>query len=188
MPHPARAAASCKGRLMCVSYSPRPSAKVGRMSLEQSIATAWTDADDDHPEATLAFFRQLLSQAPDDPVRGFELASAYDWMGREAEAIPHYEAAIGGGLSGDRERRARIQLGSSLRNVGRPDDAVSTLEQVTRDHPDSAFAECLLALSLADAGRPREAVARLIDLVARTAVDDDADVYRAALQRYAKTL
>lgn len=47
------------------------------MSLEQSISGAWADADEDHPEVTLAFFWDLLSQDPRDPVREFELASAY---------------------------------------------------------------------------------------------------------------
>lgn len=81
------------------------------MSLEQSISGAWADADEDHPEVTLAFFWDLLSQDPRDPVREFELASAYDWMGQETDAIPHYQAAIKAGLSGDRDRRARMQLG-----------------------------------------------------------------------------
>lgn len=158
------------------------------MSLDQIVSDAWASADPDDPDAMVTFFRDLLAQDPTDPARQFELANAYDGAGREAEAIPLYESAIQAGVAGDRERRARVQLGSSLRNVGRADEAVSVLDEVVRRYPGSPSAECFLALALADAGRPREAVARLVDLVARTATDDDTVDYRAALQRYARSL
>lgn len=158
------------------------------MSLDQTVSDAWASADPDDPYATVTFFRDLLAQDPTDPARQFELANAYDGVGREAEAVPHYESAIRGGVAGDRARRARVQLGSSLRNLGRADEAVRVLDEAVRRYPDSPSAECFLALSLADAGRPREAVARLVDLVARSATDDDTVVYKAALRRYARLL
>ena len=44
-----------------------------------SRAWAWAVADAEHPEATLSFFQELLTEDPSDPVRRFELAGAYDW-------------------------------------------------------------------------------------------------------------
>jgi len=147
---------------------------------------AWALADEEHPEATLSFFQELLTEDPSDPVRRFELAGAYDWVGRKTDAIEHYESAIAAGLPGHRDRLARIQLGSILRTVGRSEDAVAVLERVVQDYPHSPTAECFLALALADAGRPRDAVARLVELIARMAVDEDTISYREALQSYAR--
>lgn len=78
--------------------------------------------------------------------------------GREAEAIPRYEAAIERGSAGSRARQARIQLGNSLRNVGLAAEAVTVLEQAAGQYEVSSAAECFLALSLAYAGRHRKAV------------------------------
>jgi hypothetical protein len=47
-----------------------------------------------------------------------------DFAGREAEAAPVYEQAFSAGLDGDDLRRGLIQYGSTLRNLGRFDEAL----------------------------------------------------------------
>lgn len=49
----------------------------------------------------------------------FELANVLDYLGQEAQAVPLYKEAISLGLSAEYDAYARLQLGSSLRNVGR---------------------------------------------------------------------
>jgi tetratricopeptide (TPR) repeat protein len=53
----------------------------------------------------------------------YERGGRHDSAGREDEAIPLYEQALAAGLSGELRARCLLQLGSSLRNVGRVDEA-----------------------------------------------------------------
>lgn len=155
----------------------------GVMNVEQRIRDAWSSADRDHPGSTIRFFESLCDEDPADPTRLFELASVYDWAAREADAIPVYERAIAGGFDADRDRRARIQYGSSLRNVGRPDDAIAVLEEAHRRYPESNAVDCFLALALSDAGRTTDAVAAALRANIRDG-GNDVDEYRRALARY----
>ena len=59
----------------------------------------------------------------------FELAVFHDNNGREAEAVPQYEAAIGLGLDKRRNAEALAWLASSLYKTGRPHDAMRRLTQ-----------------------------------------------------------
>ncbi|RIJ44208.1 hypothetical protein DZF93_03685, partial [Clavibacter michiganensis subsp. insidiosus] len=123
------------------------------------VATFWAAADDERPDKTVAGMRALVAERPaDDPRALYELASAHDLVGREAEAVPLYQAAIAGGLDAAHLPFAVIQLASSLRNVGEAAEAVALLEAM----PDDAHApgrDAFLALALHDAGRPTEALA-----------------------------
>ncbi|RIJ59692.1 tetratricopeptide repeat protein, partial [Clavibacter phaseoli] len=126
---------------------------------DDRVAAFWARADDERAEETVAGMRALVAERPaDDPRALFELACAHDFVGREAEAVPLYRAALAGGLGPEHEPLAVIQLASSLRNVGEPEQAVALLEAM----PDDAHApgrDAFLALALHDAGRPTEALA-----------------------------
>jgi hypothetical protein len=89
-----------------------------------------------------------------------------DWERREAElwaAIDDYDdpaefRAKVDELAAERRRRAMIQMASSLRNLGHPDQCVELMRaerERTSDHLDDAVG-CALALGLADLGRERE--------------------------------
>lgn len=152
------------------------------MNFEQQVSDAWASADRDNPAPTIELFKRLCDSCPTDAARLFELASAYDWTAREADAIPLYERAIASGLDADRDRRARIHYGSSLRNVGRYADAVAVLEEAHRRYPDSVAVDCFLTLALADAGKSAAAAVAAF----RAAIhdgDSDLDEYRRALTR-----
>lgn len=156
-------------------------------NLQQRIDDAWRAADRDDPAPTLEFFTALHDEDPGNAYLIFEHASAHDWAGLEDEAIPLYERAIAAGLDDDNDRRARIQLGSSLRNVGRANDAVAVLSTTVTDFPDSAAAQCFLALVLFDAGRNRDATAAALR-AATMGQGTDVDEYRGALVRYTDDL
>ena len=89
----------------------------------------------DAPSRLIAYFKTLADQYPMSGRAKFELANALDYLGEEAQAIPLYEEAISLGLSEEYEAYARLQLGSSLRNVGRFDEAVSLLRDAERHYP-----------------------------------------------------
>jgi hypothetical protein len=123
------------------------------------VAAFWATADDERADEAVAGMRALVAERPaDDPRALYELASAHDFVGREAEAVPLYRAALDGGLDPQHRPLAVIQLASSLRNVGEAREAVALLEGL----PDDAHApgrDAFLALALHDAGRPTEALA-----------------------------
>lgn len=82
--------------------------------------------------------------------------------------MPLYREALARGLSGYKGRRAKIQLSSSLRNIGQADEGVKLLTPelvAPSDELDDAVRACL-ALCLADLGREREGLALVIGALA----------------------
>jgi tetratricopeptide (TPR) repeat protein len=145
-------------------------------SWEERIADAWYRArTEEVPDADLRdAVAALVAELPEDhPAALYEIGSAWDSTRVPETAIAFYRAALASGLRPDRRRQAVIQLASSLRNVGRADEAVEILQAERRELSDDLDAQLdgFLALSLADAGRAREgvgvAVAALGSLVQR---------------------
>nr|WP_276611101.1 tetratricopeptide repeat protein [Kineococcus siccus] len=136
---------------------------------------------------------------PGDPVGRFELASAHDYAGDEARAVPLYRAALAAGLDGERRQQAVVQLASSLRLVGDPAGALQVLrENAPRPEGDAGHEDAghedagegsleahaaFEALALVDLGRDREAVTVLLAALAPHAAP-----YDRAVLRYAEEL
>jgi tetratricopeptide (TPR) repeat protein len=153
-------------------------------SWDARIDAFWASADPTRPDETLATMRGLVAErAADDPDALYEWASVHDFLGREAEAIPLYRAALHTGLAGDRRPQAIVQLASSLRNAGDADAAVRLLEAHAPHPVTGAAAQAFLALALHDAGRPAEALR-----VALTALAPTLPLYSRAVAAYAEDL
>lgn len=83
-------------------------------------------------DRALAILQAETVSRPADANAWFELADALDFLGREAEALPHYEKALALGtenLPPDDRPRLFIQLGSTLRNLKRYEEAKEVLEE-----------------------------------------------------------
>jgi hypothetical protein len=153
-------------------------------SWEERIAGFWAEADDRQPDRMLSTMRSLIDERPhDDAEAVYEWASVHDFLGREHDAIPLYRSALAHGLAGEREPQAVIQLASSLRNVGRPDEAVALLSGRSADDTVGAAAQAFLALALRDAGRPDEALRTALQALAPTL-----PMYGRVVSRYADEL
>jgi cyanophycin synthetase len=74
----------------------------------------------------------LVDAHPGDPRLLFELGTALHKARDEAGAIARCEQALAGGLREPHRHRAQLQLASSLRVVGRPEEARQLLDRVTR--------------------------------------------------------
>ena len=123
-----------------------------------------------------------------DGVEEYEAGGEHDSAGRAAEAIPHYERALTLGLPDDLVPRCLVQLGSSLRNVGRLDDALELFDDAIDRYPDDVALRIFRAFALTDAGREREALIDVID-VARTRIDaPEIHRYARSLANYARLL
>jgi cyanophycin synthetase len=132
--------------------------------------------------------RNLLDQTPDDPRLEYELASALDGAGVEAEAVSHYRAALAAGLREPHRFRAQVGLASSLRNLDQRSEAAELLDELAAIRPDSAVVVVLQALVDADQARAPRGVARLVDYVMQHATGADDTGYRQVMRDYAAEL
>ncbi|WP_166022962.1 tetratricopeptide repeat protein [Streptomyces chilikensis] len=158
---------------------------------EERVAAVWATFDD-HPETEEGAERfrarvaALADELPDDhPFALFERACAWDSTGRSDLAVPLYERALEGGLDGYKGRRARIQLASSLRNIGRADRGLELLEpelDAPSDELDDAV-RATMALCLSSLGRDREGLSLVLEALAA-----HLPRYRRSMGAYARLL
>lgn len=107
----------------------------------------------------------LAAATPDDVELRIEAAYANDRADNEAEAIRHYDAAWALGVPAPARREFLVGYGSTLRNVGRADDAVAILGQAVAEFPDYAPLKAFLGLALFAAGHGHAAMATMLDLL-----------------------
>ena len=150
---------------------------------DRRLALLWQTIDDQPASDFLAAIENLVAELPpDDAVGLFENASAFDSTGHPDHAVPLYRRALERGLSGQRRRRAVIQLASSLRNLGAAEESVALLADelaAGSDDLDDAV-RAFLALALTSVGREREAVS-----LALTALAPHLTRYNRSLAAYA---
>jgi len=152
---------------------------------EEQVARAWEQLDELREADFLALIDGLAQRAPSKGTAAFERAAAFDSTGHSDQAVPLYRDALDLGLQGERRRRAVIQLASSLRNLGQPEESVELLGaelEAGSDHLDDAV-RGFLALALVDVGREREAVSHAL-----TALAPHLPRYQRSLGNYARDL
>ena len=146
----------------------------------------WASIEDQREHDFLAAIEKLVAARPQDDAIGlFEHAYALDSTGHSDLAVGRYRRALELGLSGERRRRAVIQLASSLRNVGRAEESVALLTaelDAGSDDLDDAV-RAFLALALTSVGREREAIS-----VALTALAAHLPRYNRSLAAYARDI
>ena len=155
-------------------------------SWEDRLTRLWNAMDRYPPHAFVAQIDALVAELPPGTGIGlFERASANDSTGHPDVAVPLYRGALAAGLSGQRRRRATIQLASSLRNLGNAAEAKDLLVaelQSPSDELDGAV-RAFLALALVDLGREREAVG-----IGLAALSKYLPRYNRSLERYANEI
>ncbi|MEU8981682.1 tetratricopeptide repeat protein [Streptomyces sp. NPDC048309] len=142
---------------------------------EERTAAAWATfgAYEEAGTAGAADFRAvidaLVAELPEgSPLGPFEQACAWDSTGHSDKAAPLYREALARGLSGYKGRRAKIQLSSSLRNIGQAEEGVKLLTpelDAPCDELDDAVRACL-ALCLSSLGRDREGLSLVLGALA----------------------
>jgi tetratricopeptide (TPR) repeat protein len=127
---------------------------------QERIDGVWGD-DTLNETEVIARIDALAAERPeDDPVALFERAGARDSAGLEAEAEVLYRRALDGGLDEERRTRATIQLASTIRNLGKVDEALAMLRAEYEREPRGplhAAAAAFYALALVSSGEAERA-------------------------------
>lgn len=151
------------------------------------VAAVWAAASELSDDDMLAAIDELAAEKGEmDAEAAFEAASVRDYLGLEPEAEPLYRRALELGLDDARHPQAVIQLASTLRNLGEADESVDLLTDWLAENEDHELADAaaaFLALSLASAGRPTEALAVALDTLA-----PHLSQYGASVASYAEEL
>ena len=155
---------------------------------EDRVAALWADETIDDQQR-IDRMRALADEAPHPALGEFELGGAFDTGGHEVEADVHYAAATAAGLNTvdpDRAARMVVQHASTLRNIGRTDEAIAMLRDAPEHPATGAAPTVFLALALHSAGRPDEALRVAIEAVEPTLPRSHRSVkaYAAALTEH----
>lgn len=126
---------------------------------ERRVEAVWADTGLDD-ETRLQRIDALADEVAPHDARGlFERAGARDAAGLEADAEPLYRAALERGLDDELRPQAVIQLASTVRNLGRSDEAIRMLRAEVSREPASPLrdeAAAFLALALVSNGEAVE--------------------------------
>ncbi len=151
---------------------------------EASVANLWERFDSFDREGGVEAMRALAKVCPaSDGRAAFELAGMYDSMGFEAEAGAEYERALVLGLDEARHAQLAVQYGSTLRNLGRLEEAIAVLGDAPTHASTGSAPRIVLALALHSAGRKDEAL--------RVAIEAQIEVlprYQRSMRSYAAEL
>lgn len=151
---------------------------------EAAVAELWERFDSLGRDEGVAAMRAVAEACPTTDGRAaFELAGMYDSMGFEAEAGAEYERALELGLDEARHAQLAVQYGSTLRNLGRLDEAIALLQTAPTHESTGSAPRIVLALALHSAGRKDEALQ-----VAIEAQIDALPRYQRSMRNYAAAL
>ncbi|MDQ3656232.1 MAG: tetratricopeptide repeat protein [Chloroflexota bacterium] len=145
--------------------------------------------DPDQVRQGLELLRAHAESHDNDAVAWFQYGGGLDSSGDEAAAIIAYDRVFELGLDrlDDADRpRIYVQAGSTLRNLGRLDEARALLEQGCEQFPAVRVLRVFLALVEVSAGRDRRAIDLLFEVVlGEGAGDDSVSWYPRSLVNYA---
>ncbi|GAA2024848.1 tetratricopeptide repeat protein [Agromyces tropicus] len=149
------------------------------------VDAVWDAASELGEQQVIERIDALAAELPAGDPRGpFETAGARDAAGLEADAEPRYRRALGLGLAGRARVEAHVQLASTLRNLGRPREALGLLDAIAPEAGDLADpVAAFRALALASLGEADAAAS-----VALVALAPHLPQYRRAVDAYARDL
>jgi tetratricopeptide (TPR) repeat protein len=153
---------------------------------ESFIESGWQHKGDE--TKLLQYFSEIVERYPKSARAKFELGNAYDYLGKEQEAIPLYEKAIQMGLTSEYEAYALLQLGSSLRNIGRVDEAVGILSDAEKHYPELPSITMFLGMAMYDSDSHSEALSTVLNAMLRHLKTSDIERYGIGLKNYIKDI
>ncbi len=138
------------------------------MSWQDDVDAVWARADDLGEQGVMDAIDALAADAPDPALALFERGGSRDSGGRPDEAEPLYREALALGLPDDERAQCTIQLASTIRNLGRPEESLALLRDAEPYPPYAVATAAFIALTLSSLGRTPEGLAELLRAVAPT--------------------
>lgn len=129
-----------------------------------------------------------LASSPQNPQLLYNVASLYDCLGLEQQAIPFYQAAINHQLNGQDLRDAYLGLGSTYRALGRYQESLETFDTGLRLFPNASEIRMFRAMTLYNLGHAKEAVAQLLILLMNSNSSEEIIRYKKAITFYSDDL
>ncbi len=117
-----------------------------------------------------------------------QLAWTLESLGREAEALPHYQRAITLGLPPNEQSGALIGLATCQRLLGHTSAAAATLESGRAQFPDQPEFDAFLALVRHDQGRHAEALQLALNALLETSADPGISAHQRNLRYFVAQL
>ncbi len=158
------------------------------MNVENDLADAIQLRSNGQAEEARHRLLALVATYPDEARVHFQTAWTYDVLGLEREAVPFYERALNLGLHGEDLAGALLGLGSTYRTLGEYQRSIACLRRGVEEFPDNRAMEVFLAMALYNAGDHREAMERLLRIIADTSEDVSIRGYNRAITFYADKL
>lgn len=136
---------------------------------QSRVEAVWADRTLTPDDVTTRIDALAGERPADDAVALFERAGARDSAGREEEAEALYRRALALGLDEDRRTQATIQLASTIRNLGKTDEALALLREEYEREPRGALHDAtaaFYALALVSSGEPERAASIALQALA----------------------
>ncbi len=136
---------------------------------QERVDAVWDDTTLTEDEVVVRIDALASERREGDPVALFERAGARDSAGLEAEAEVLYRRALDAGLDPERRTRATIQLASTIRNLGKIDEARELLRTEYEREPRGPLhdaAAAFYALALVSAGEAERAASIVLQALA----------------------
>jgi tetratricopeptide (TPR) repeat protein len=132
---------------------------------------------------------KLLEEYPDDAEILTDTAFVHDQLGQEAVAVGFYARALAKGVMNLPNREhVYLGLGSSLRVLGRYEDARAVLEKASGMFPENTALKVFLAMVLHNLKDHAAAMRILLLIIAKGGENPDVKPYVEALEYYADRL
>ncbi|MGV8927216.1 MAG: tetratricopeptide repeat protein [Ewingella sp.] len=131
---------------------------------------------------------RMLSSQTQHPQLLYKVASLYDIIGLEQQAVPFYEAAIKCHLGGEDLRDAYLGLGSTYRTLGRYQESLETFDEGLRLFPDANDIRMFRAMTLYNLGHAKQAVSQLLLLMTESSTLQEIIRYKKAITHYSHDL
>jgi tetratricopeptide (TPR) repeat protein len=159
------------------------------MSLYEDAEALIESDDAEEVQEGLDRLRRHAEAHSGDAEAWFQYGGGLDSSGDEAAAIVAYQRTFDLGverLDSADQPRIYVQTGSTLRNLGRLDEARALLEEGRNRFPEVRVLAVFLALVEVSAGRDRRAIDRLFEVIlGEGGGDDSVKWYPRSLANYA---
>jgi len=157
-------------------------------TFQQKLASAINLRESEKHEEARELILELHAEFPDDPQINYQCAWIHDLLGREREAIPFYEKAVQGGLSGDDLKSALLGMGSTYRCIGEYQKSIDTFRQARTLFPNAHEFNVFLAIAYYNIGEHSIAMELLLESLVNTSKDEGILRYQRAIRFYSDKL